>query len=200
MPLAPFNYYAMFENLITDTFLLRLSRNLNTTFSEPQKKAVRLLAMEADAAGVTDINQFAYILGTCWHECTFKSIKEIRAKEGTNLWRIQNRYWLSGYYGRGYSQLTWRNNYKKFSPIVGLDLRLFPDAALKPEIGAKILVRGMVGGLFSGVSLSKYFPAGGDADWIRARRIVNGNDRAEMVATKAKKILAVLLAAQQNPV
>lgn len=188
----------MFEQLITEPFFRRLSLALKTPLLQTQKNAVLLLAKEADAAGVTDLNQFAYILGTCWHECTFKSIKEIRAKPGTNLWKVQNRYWLSGYYGRGYSQLTWRNNYKKFSPIVGLDLRLFPEAALLPEIGAKILVQGMVRGLFSGVSLSKYFPAGEAADWIRARRIVNGNDRAEMVAGKAKKILSVIVVAMEE--
>lgn len=184
----------MFEKIVTERFLADLARALKGTLNKDQGTAVRLLALEADLAGITDRNKFAYILATCWHECRFKSIPEIRAKPGTQVWKWQNVYWPSGYYGRGFSQLTWRRNYRKFSKIVGVDLVRYPDQALKPEIGAKILVVGMNQGLFSGVGLSNYFPEKpGVPDWIKARRIVNGNFQAEIVAAHAIKILSVIV-------
>lgn len=184
----------MFQKIVNEKFLGDLARTLKTKLDVKQKIAVFLLAKEADENGVVDRNQFAYILGTCWHECRFRSIPEIRAKPGTQVWRWQNAYWPSGYYGRGFSQLTWKGNYRKFSKIVGVDLVNFPDKVLEPEIGAKILVVGMVRGLFSGVGLSRYFPEGKTPDWTNARRIVNGTFQADKVAAGAVKILSVIVA------
>lgn len=190
----------MFENLITEKFLGDLARTLKAKFTTEQKQVVTLLAREADQIGITDQNQFAYILGTCWHECRFRSIPEIRAKPGTRVWKWQNVYWPSGFYGRGLSQLTWRRNYRKFSPVVGIDLVKNPDAVLNPEIGAKILVFGMFNGsftalgLYSNNGLKKYFPPGSTPDWIKARGIINGTFQADIVAAGAIKILSVIVA------
>lgn len=44
------------------------------------------------------------------------------------------------YYGRGFIQLTGRDNYQRASEALGLDLINRPDLASKPEIAAKIAV------------------------------------------------------------
>ncbi|MTV47149.1 glycoside hydrolase family 19 protein, partial [Streptococcus pneumoniae] len=88
----------------------------------------------------------AYMLATAYHECRFQAIKEIRAQPGTKIYDLQNRYWNTGFYGRGYIQLTWRKNYEKFSELLQQDFVGNPDLVLVPENAAKILVHGMVEG------------------------------------------------------
>lgn len=192
----------MFESLNTAAFFERLRIALREPITPTQMRSVYLLLKEADTNGITDRNQMAYVLATCWHECRFKSIKEIRAKPGTKIWRLQNAYWITGYYGRGFSQLTWLKNYRKFSQMTGVDLVRDPDSALLPEIGAKILVYGMVNGSFTGAGLlssnklAKYFKPGAPPDWMSARKIVNGTFQADKVASAAVKILSVIVASE----
>lgn len=181
----------MYKEQITENFLASLAAALKMKLTRKQGDAIRLLAAECDKQDVTDYRHFVYILATVYHECRFQSIKEIRAERGTEVFKMQERYWHTGYYGRGYSQLTWRKNYQKFSPIVGLDLVSKPDLVLKPEVGAKIIVHGMRKGLFTGVSLDTYFNAT-RTDWFNARRIVNHIFRAQMVVDAAIKILPLL--------
>jgi putative chitinase len=45
----------------------------------------------------------------------------------------------------------------------------------------------MAKGMFTGVGLSNYFSAG-KADWVNARRIINGTDKASEFAARAQKI------------
>lgn len=176
---------------VDEIWLAGLARTLETKLTKEQGDNVRLIVAECEKQGVTDLRKIAYVLATCHHECRFKSIKEIRAQPGTEVYKMQDRYWGTGFYGRGFSQLTWRKNYLKFSPVVGMDLVKNPDLVLKPEIGAKILVHGMRRGLFTGKDLDNYFNPT-RTDWFNARRIVNGVFRAEMVADAAKKILPLL--------
>lgn len=185
----------MFAERISEEFLAKLAATLKMRLTRLQGDAVRLIASYADEYKIEDVKQVAYMLATCYHECRFKSIVEIRAQKGTTIYRMQNKYWASGYYGRGYVQLTWKKNYEKFSPIVGLDLAKFPNLVLRPQIGARILVVGMKDGLFSGKKLADYFPGKGadvEPDWLNARKIVNGTFQNELVAKAAVKILGVL--------
>jgi predicted chitinase len=141
--------------------------------------------------GITDPAQVAYILATVAHECTFRSIEEYRAQPGTEIRRMQDRYWSSGYYGRGFSQLTWEGNYRKFEQLLGIPLVAQPQLALTPAVGADILVLGMRDGIFSGKKLSDYI-LGEKRDYIRARRIVNGNFQADRVARHAIELYKLL--------
>lgn len=193
--------HIMFSSLDNPAFFNQLRTSLRTRFDDEQVQAVKFLLSEADAHGVTDKNQMAYILGTCWHESGFRSIPERRSKKvGSQLWKWQQRYFPQGWYGRGFSQLTWKKNYKKFSPVVGVDLVANPDAVLNPAIGAKILVFGMVNGtfvsagLYSPTKLSKYFRPNKSPDWIGARAIVNGTFVADEVAQKSVRILSAIVA------
>lgn len=98
---------------------------------------------------------------------------------------VRTNYWSTGYFGRGYTQITWKYNYKKFSPIVGVDLVAEPSKALEPDIAAKILIVGMKDGLFTGKKLSDYIDLE-RSDFVGARRIINGTNKAREFASVAK--------------
>ena len=78
--------------------------------------------------------------------------------------------------GRGYVQITGRANYRKASERLGVDLVAFPDEALKPQIAAKILVRGCLEGWFTGQKLADH------DGYAEMRRVVNGRDKAWLIA------------------
>lgn len=99
------------------------------------------------------------------------------------------------YYGRGLVQLTWIDNYRKAGTLVGEDLVHHPEIALDPVISVKVLVEGMVLGMFTGKALKDYFTASGLADWYNARRIINGTDKAQEIAEIGQKFFVALQAA-----
>lgn len=85
------------------------------------------------------------------------------------------------FYGRGYVQNTWEDNYRKMSPVTGRDLVKRPDDAMIPEVAAEIMFYGMEHGTFTGAKLSTFFNATRE-DPVHARTIINGHDRAEDIA------------------
>jgi putative chitinase len=87
--------------------------------------------------------------------------------------------------GRSLCQITGRDNYAKFSRLLGVDLVGNPDLALQPDIAGKIIVVGMRDGLFTGKALRDYFTSS-SSDWVNARRIINGLDRADDIARYGK--------------
>lgn len=135
--------------------------------------------------------QFAYILATAWHESWLTPIRERRANPVTQrtLYNLQNRYWLSGYYGRGYVQITWWDNYRLFSQKLNIPLLEKPDLALDRQTAAEILVEGMWEGLFTGVSIQRYINKG-QKDFYQARRVVNILDQASLISNYAQQLLA----------
>ncbi|MCW5959282.1 MAG: hypothetical protein KIS76_03915 [Pyrinomonadaceae bacterium] len=143
--------------------------------------------------GWTDIRHIAYALATIAHETawTFKPIREYRSRAGTKARANQDRYWLSGYYGRGYVQLTWQRNYRKAGKDLGIDLDKNPDLALEPEHAFAIMTAGMFGGWFTGKALGDYINDS-KTDYRNARRIINGLDKADEIAGHAKKFEAIL--------
>lgn len=128
------------------------------------------------------IPQAAYFLATVQHETarTFQPIKEFRAKAGTAGRKNQDRYWLTGYYGRGYVQLTWKKNYELF------DIADEPEKALEPATAYEIAARGMVEGLFTGRKLGEFVNIT-KRDYRNARRVINGLDRADDIADLADR-------------
>lgn len=145
----------------------------------------QLIIDEAKRQGITSIPQLAYILATVHWETnnTFKPV--IEAYWLSESWRKKNlRYYP--YYGRGFVQITWDYNYKKFSDILGKDLVKNPDLALDPEISTFIAVYGMIHGTFTGKKLSDFFGSG-KKNYLGARRIINGTDKAKEIAALAYK-------------
>jgi hypothetical protein len=134
----------------------------------------------------------AYLLGTVFHEtaATMQPIFERgrrayfdKYEPGTKIGRdLGNTRPGDGFLfrGRGYVQITGRANYRKASERLGIDLVVFPDEALKPEIAAKILVRGCLEGWFTGQKLADF------DSYADMRRVVNGRDRAGLIAGHAE--------------
>jgi len=126
-----------------------------------------------------DVRWLANTLGQCMWESarTFQPVREAfyLGEPAAEEYRKRLRYYP--YYGRGLIQITWEENYKKFSSIVGVDLVQNPDAALEPHTSAKIAVIGMEYGSFTGQGLANFFSADKD-DPLHARTIVNGMDHA----------------------
>lgn len=101
------------------------------------------------------------------------------------------------YAGRGFVQLTGRANYAKAGKYVGQDLVADPDLALRPDVAAAIMVLGMRAGWFTGHKLADYLPANGPATraaFTQARHIINGTDRAEIIAAYADAFQDALMA------
>jgi len=78
-------------------------------------------------------------------------------------------------------QLTWWANYDKASNKLGYDYTQNPDLVMKKEHAVKILITGMKEGWFTGRKLSDYIHQS-KKDYINARRIINGTDKAKLIA------------------
>mgnify|MGYP001766787317 CR=1 FL=1 len=155
--------------------------------SQAQVDGINAIIDVWEARGLTDPRWLAYILATAWHETgrTMQPVREIGRGNG-RAYGIPDQKTGRVYYGRGLVQITWKTNYERLGKRLGLDLVNNPDRALEPAISARILVIGMEEGLFTGKRLADYF-SDGAASWVNARRIVNGLDRAEMIAAYARK-------------
>ena len=154
------------------------------------------------------ISHRAYILATAFHE-TGARMQPVRETFATSDQQAVNRletawakgqlpwvrtpYWRfdssgKAWFGRGYPQLTHKENYAKSSPLAGVDLLSDPNLMLMPDIAVKVMVKGMQQGTFTGKSLDDYLPG----DYAGARRIINGTESARKVATYAKTFEAAL--------
>jgi putative chitinase len=108
--------------------------------------------------------------------------------------------------GRGYVQLTGRNNYRRATTrlralgyLTALDdLERTPDLAMRPDVAAAILFVGMQEGWFTGRKLSDFFGPG-KADAVGARRIINGQDRAPEIAADWGAMRTALVQAGHKP-
>ena len=153
--------------------------------SPQQVDGFNVLFSEYVASTWTDSRWFAYLLATAWHETGFTMEPVREAFWMSELWREQHlRYWP--WYGRGFCQLTWKANYAKADSELGLNGALLatPDLALKSDVAAKVIFKGMDEGWFTGRRLKDYI-AGGTCDYVNARRIINGLDKASAIAAYA---------------
>lgn len=156
-------------------------------------------AMEGFALSV---EENAYIFATVYHETakTFLPIAEYGKGKGRKYGRPVNG---KKYYGRGYVQLTWDYNYKKATEElrkqrpdlvtqfetrtnIKFDLLAQPEQAMDHEIATYVLVLGSLQGWFTGKKLADYISTT-EKDYINARRVINGTDRAKQIAKIAEK-------------
>lgn len=139
----------------------------------------------------------AYMLATAWHETasTMQPIAEYGKGKGRPYGkRIDvhgGRYSdsLPIYYGRGYVQLTWLTNYVFMKNRLGVDFVNNPELALNPKHASDIMITGMLEGSFTGKSLQKYITYGLYFEFVNARRIINGTDKAILIAQYAVRFL-----------
>jgi len=141
----------------------------------------------------TDFRWIAYALATAYHETdkTMQPIAEYGKGHGKG-YGVPMGPFSQIYYGRGFVQLTWFTNYRKAEErIPGSDLVAKPDNALEPGIAAQVIVRGMTEGWFTGAKLMDFFNTT-KTDWINARRIINGLDKAAMIGGYALHFMRAL--------
>lgn len=152
-----------------------------------------------DAMAGVSVAHCAYALATALHE-TNRTMQPVReAYWLSEAWRRTHlRYYP--WYGRGFVQLTWQANYAKADRELNLGglLTTTPDAAMRVDIAARIMRLGMVEGWFTGKKLADYLPSplGTLPQFKSARRIVNGTDKADLIATYAKQFQDALVAGQ----
>lgn len=141
----------------------------------------------------------AYTIATALHE-TGNELQPIDER-GNRQWfeRYEGRKDLGNdqpgdgyrYRGRGFVQLTGRTNYRNAGRHLGLDLEGRPELARDPGTAVRILITGMRDGWFTKRRLDEFLTSS-KADFVGARSVVNGSDRADHIAQLARGCLEVL--------
>ena len=143
----------------------------------------RILDYRAEKWPKMSDEELAYLLATVFHEtaATMQPITE----RGSSAYLRSKPYWP--WIGRGLIQLTWLYNYRRFNVKT-------PEDACSWPVALDVAFRGMIAGLFTGKKLSDYIRPG-NVDYVNARRIINGTDKAQLVAGYHYDFLAALKAA-----
>lgn len=137
----------------------------------------------------------SYAMATSYWETTVRGHPGMQPVEEVGKGRGR-RYGVPGRngkqvpYGRGDVQLTWDDNYDRADDELGLGGALKADyrLALRPDISARIMVRGMAEGWFTGRKLQHCLPLAGLATFDQfkdARAIINGTDKDDEIAAIA---------------
>lgn len=188
-------------------------------------------------------DQVAYIIATAWHESRLgtwmtesawlseKSAEAYaersygsgpKSRNPSRARQMGNTQVGDGgkYMGRGYVQLTWKNNYNRMSKLLkesgfqytqdgvtygdgknkttAIDLvKNYRHVNQNKDLAARILVLGMDGGHFvnNKKGLDSYIPESKPAtkqNFENARKIVNGSDKKALLASNAMIITSVL--------
>ena len=175
--------------------------------SESQVSAFNHIVSAMDADKSITYPQGAYILATIWHETatTMQPIAEYGKGKGRpyGTWERnskgelyaykngnRNTVYLQSeyphlYYGRGETQNTWFDNYEKLSKVFGVDFLKNPDLLLTQEWSTPVTIYSMKNGLYTGRKLSDYIHQS-KKDYVNARRIINGMDKASLIAGYAE--------------
>jgi len=160
-------------------------------FSQSQVDGLNRLL---DAMGGIDDSYKAYMLATAYHE-TAHTMQPITEYGGRRYFdKYEGRAGLGNikqgdgykYRGRGDVMITGRRNYTLFARLIGINLVDRPDLAKDPKTSARILIKGCVEGLFTGKKMSDY------TDFVQMRRVVNGTDKAQLIAGYANSFLEAL--------
>jgi hypothetical protein len=176
----------------------------SATYKLPAGPAIglgQILGRLAADPDILDVRWAAYVLATIKHECAdvWHPIEEFGKGKGRpygtpiTLTDSSGKQYINTYYGRGYVQLTWKNNYQKLGHALGLgdDLMYHPEKALSPDLAYQIMSYGMRTGSFTGKKLADYIHdrSCNDRD---ARQIINGRDSCDKIADYAQHLEKLL--------
>lgn len=140
----------------------------------------KILNYQRDKYPDMDKRWLAYILATTFHE-TAREMQPI-VEKGSQKYLRSKKYWP--WIGRGLVQITWEENYKKYGITK-------PEDALTWPVALHVIFDGMVNGKFTGVRLSQFFNKKAN-DPKGARKIVNGTDKAGLIAQYHQNFLDAL--------
>lgn len=180
----------------------RNSGVFGTSLSQGQVDGIEGIIAAFESHGDANADTLAYALATAYHETGARMVpvREGFAKTDAGARRAVNRLAAKRgpnsavakyakpageyghvYYGRGQVQLTWMSNYLASSADAGVDLVRYPDKMLDPEIGARVLIKGLLDGRWNGAGhgLRHYLDNG---DLRNARRTVNITDKWKTIA------------------
>ena len=166
--------------VLTDkSFDILRERLFGGSLTQTQVDALNYLVQRCEEYVLT-YPETAYVLATVLHEtaATMLPIKE----RGSQTYLESKKYYP--YIGYGYVQLTWEANFKRVGDLIGVDLIKNPERALEKDIASEILIKGMVFGWFTGVGFHRKCPVYryNRLRYKRARKIVNGTDKANLIA------------------
>lgn len=143
-----------------------------------------LATIRAESEGFLPISEFQSQFNTDAGQAPF-SRYEGRASLG-NIQRGDG----AKFRGRGFVQLTGRDNYERFGKEIGVDLANNPDLANAPEVAAVLLAQ------FLGACADRMRTALAANDYRAARKLVNGGshglDRFKDVFDKAQALAGVV--------
>jgi hypothetical protein len=155
-------------------------------FTDGQVDGLTRILDEWERRGLTDLRWLADILGQSFWE-SGKTMQPVREKGGEMYLRSKKYYpWV----GEGLIQVTWEDNHRKFGATAPGQLMTWP-------IALRALFDGMIKGVFTGKKLADYFNDK-TTDWVNARKIVNGLDRADLIAGFAQDFYQALIAAKSS--
>lgn len=182
-------------------------RNAFGKLTQSQVAEIEFIVSTIDQDKSISYPQAAYMLATTWHETAARMLPIEEYGKGKNrtygTWyrnsigalysfidgSKRKAYLYSQlpylYYGRGYVQLTWYFNYEIASKKIGVDFLNNPDLVMNKNHAVKIMIQGMKEGWFTGRKLSDYIYQS-KKDYEGARRIINGTDKAKLIAGYAE--------------
>lgn len=192
-----------------EKFFAALKDNLFVQITNKQIEGLNALLDGCVKYGITDLRMIAYILGTAYWETarTMQPIEEYRKGAGRPYGKKLKAEKKNGknvpyswpdkiYYGRGHTQNTWYENYamlqkRPFAVKNGWKFLENPELLLQMEPSVWATIHCMWHGLYTGVGLRNYFNDT-ETDWVNARRIINGTDKAEKIADLSKAFYRAL--------
>lgn len=206
--------------MVPTTFKSKYKKILGSV-NEESDKALKILLdfIDKDPEFKDKNHEMAYVITTVWHETwsprisrRFVPCVELVPPGKNRFEYFEEKYgWKTKlgkelgndqpgdggtYYGRGYVMLTGKKNYARMSKKCGYgDLLITPDRqgfATAPEIAYNIMAVGMRDGDFTGKKLSDYYTKNGGYDFVGARAVVNGKDKARELADHAEVVYAIL--------
>jgi hypothetical protein len=121
------------------------------------------------------LDEFAYLLATVAHETAYKMIPVKEA--GGERYLRSKKYYPN--VGVGLIQATWARNWQR------LGIKSVEDGLQWPN-ALHAAFYGMAAGIYTGKRLADYI-GHGRRDYVNARRIINGTDRAQDIADKADR-------------
>ncbi len=187
------------------TFFDGVKERFDSTLNQVQVEGFEFLLGQFEAAEQvwTDVRRVAYALATVWHETAYsmQPVEECfylgsRAKVRAAQKKLRYFPW----FGRGYVQLTWESNYKKAARELNQpELLQKPELALDPEIAFAVMTRGMFDGWFTGVGFKNFIHGDKECDYVNARKIINGLDKAGVIAGYARSFEKILKSSAAVP-
>jgi hypothetical protein len=187
-------------------FFDEIRKSLFKKLSEDQVKGMEAILRSCHRNNA-DLYTAAYSLATAYHEVGgrmvpvregFASTNQGAINAVTNLYNrggISTNYALpsgpynKNYYGRGFVQITWYDNYRKLGKRLGVGDQLAknPDMALDYDFGADLLVVGIKEGLYRKHKMSDFVTDSG-VDYFEARNIINGDKNKKPRWLNGKRI------------